>query len=130
MALPGTPPVAGPWTQPQGAILATERGLALGAPQALSVVPGLKLRGIVDPVRIDERVPTFAFALELGKRGITAWDGDYYAYELIRALGLGESGGMVRVGFVHYNESDEIERLAQALWEISESAAPQSPNPS
>jgi selenocysteine lyase/cysteine desulfurase len=66
----------------------------------------------------------------LGKRGIAAWDGDYYAYELIRALGLGESGGMVRVGFVHYNEPDEIERLAQALWEISESAAPQSPNPS
>ena len=122
------------------AIRATERDLALRALQALSSVPGLKLRGIVDPARIDERVPTFAFtlagstprqvALELGKRGIAAWDGDYYAYELIRALGLGESGGMVRVGFVHYNEPDEIERLAQALSEISESAAPQSPNPS
>jgi cysteine desulfurase family protein (TIGR01976 family) len=122
------------------AIGATERDLALRALRALSSVPGLNLRGIVDPARIDERVPTFAFtlagstprqvALELGKRGIAAWDGDYYAYELIRALGLGESGGMVRVGFVHYNEPDEIERLAQALWEISESAAPQSPNPS
>jgi cysteine desulfurase family protein (TIGR01976 family) len=121
-------------------IRTTERDLALRALQALSSVPRLKLRGIVDPVRIDERVPTFAFtlagstprqvALELGKRGIAAWDGDYYAYELIRALGLGESGGMVRVGFVHYNEPDEIERLAQALWDISESAAPQSPNPS
>ena len=122
------------------AIRATERGLAVGALRTLGTVPGLELRGIVDPVRIDERVPTFAFtvagstprqvALELGKRGIAAWDGDYYAYELIRTLGLGESGGMVRVGFVHYNEPDEIERLAQALWEISESAAPQSPNPS
>ena len=122
------------------AIRTTERDLALRALQALNSVPGLKLRGIVDPARIDERVPTFAFtlagstprqvALELGKRGIAAWDGDYYAYELIRALGLGESGGMVRVGFVHYNEPDEIERLVQALSEISESAAPQSPNPS
>jgi selenocysteine lyase/cysteine desulfurase len=128
------------------AIGATERELALRALQALSSVPGLKLRGIVDPARIDERVPTFAFtvagstprqvALELGKRGIAAWDGDYYAYELIRALGLGESGGMVRVGFVHYNEPDEIERLVQALSEMSETAAlrspqsPQSPNPS
>lgn len=121
-------------------IRATERDLALRALQALSSVPRLKLRGIVDPSRIDERVPTFAFtlagstprqvALELGKRGIAAWDGDYYAYELIRTLGLGESGGMVRVGFVHYNEPDEIERLAQALSEMSESAAPQSPNPS
>ena len=125
------------------AIGATERELALRALQALSSVPGLKLRGIVDPARIDERVPTFAFtvagstprqvALELGKRGIAAWDGDYYAYELIRALGLGESGGMVRVGFVHYNEPDEIERLVQALSEMSETAtlrSPQSPNPS
>jgi selenocysteine lyase/cysteine desulfurase len=117
MALPGTPPVARPWTQPQSAILATERDLALGALQALSTVSGLKLRGIVDPARIDERVPTFAFTLagstprqvapEWGKRGIAAWDGDYYAYELIRAMGLGESGGAVRVGFVHYNEPDE-----------------------
>ncbi|HEU6438795.1 MAG TPA: cysteine desulfurase-like protein [Terriglobales bacterium] len=121
------------------AIHVVERDLALRAQHALSSVPGLKLRGIVEPARIDERVPTFAFtlagstprqvALELGKRGIAAWDGDYYAYELIRALGLGKSGGMVRVGFVHYNEPDEIERLAQALWQISESAAPQSPYP-
>jgi selenocysteine lyase/cysteine desulfurase len=84
-------------------------------------------------VRVEERVPTFAFTLpgttprqvsaDLGKSGIATWDGDYYAYELIRALGLAESGGMVRVGFVHYNEPAEIERLAQALREIAESAA-------
>jgi selenocysteine lyase/cysteine desulfurase len=121
------------------AIRATERRLALAALQALGVVPGLELRGITDSARIDERVPTFAFtmagstprqvAMELGKRGIAAWDGDYYAYELIRALGLGESGGMVRVGFVHYNEPSEIERLAQALCEITESGAPKAPNP-
>jgi hypothetical protein len=55
----------------------------------------------------------------MGKRGIAVWDGDYYAYELIRALGLAESGGMVRVGFVHYNEPEEIERLAEALREIA-----------
>jgi cysteine desulfurase family protein (TIGR01976 family) len=122
------------------AIRATERELALHALRALSAVQGLRLRGIVDPARIGERVPTFAFtmtgltprrvAVELGKRGIAAWDGDYYAYELIRALGLGESGGMVRVGFVHYNERDEVERLARALSEISGSMAPLSPNPS
>jgi selenocysteine lyase/cysteine desulfurase len=95
------------------------------------------MRGIVDPARIDERVPTLAFTLrgiaprhvaaELGKRGIATWDGDYYAYELIRALGLAESGGLVRVGFVHYNEPGEIGRLAQALREITESAAAHPP---
>jgi selenocysteine lyase/cysteine desulfurase len=88
-------------------------------------VPGLRLRGIVDLSRIAERVPTFAFtmagwsprevAAELGRRGIAVWDGDYYAYELIRALGLAESGGMVRVGFVHYNQPAEIQRLVDAL---------------
>jgi cysteine desulfurase family protein (TIGR01976 family) len=111
----------------------TERELALQALTALGEVPGLTLRGIVDPTRIGERVPTFAFTLagrtprevatELGRRGIAVWDGDYYAYELIRTLGLAESGGMVRVGFVHYNEPAEIERLAQALREIARPAA-------
>lgn len=66
-------------------------------------------------------------AVQLGKRGIATWDGDYYAYELIRALGLAESGGMIRVGLVHYNEPAEIERLAQALREIAESAAANPP---
>jgi cysteine desulfurase family protein (TIGR01976 family) len=108
---------------------ATERGLARHALTALSSVPGLRLRGIVDPSRMSERVPTFAFTLDglsprevatkLGRRGIASWDGDYYAYELIRTLGLAESGGMVRVGFVHYNTAAEIDRLVEALGEIA-----------
>jgi cysteine desulfurase family protein (TIGR01976 family) len=111
------------------AIRVTERGLALRALTALQSVPGLTLRGIVDPARLDERVPTFAFTLAgrsprevaaaLGERGIATWDGDYYAYELIRALGLAESGGMVRVGFVHYNEPREIDRLVGALSDLA-----------
>jgi len=119
------------------AIRVTERGLALRALAALGGVPGLRLRGIVDPTRIDERVPTFAFTLagwkprdvagELGRRGIAVWDGDYYAFELIRALGLADSGGMVRVGFVHYNEPDEIERLAEELSEMASPTAAASP---
>jgi selenocysteine lyase/cysteine desulfurase len=120
------------------AIRATERGLAQQALTALTAIPGLRMRGIVDPDRIDDRVPTFAFTLEgasphhvaseLGKQGIATWDGDYYAYELIRALGLGETGGMVRVGFVHYNDPVEIERLALALREISGPTSAPKPN--
>jgi cysteine desulfurase family protein (TIGR01976 family) len=113
---------------------ATEQGLARHALTALSSVPGLRLRGIVDPSRMSERVPTFAFTLDglsprevatkLGRRGIASWDGDYYAHELIRALGLAESGGMVRVGFVHYNTAAEIDRLVEALSEIAGGAKP------
>ncbi len=122
------------------AICATDRGLAIRALAALHGVPGLTLRGIVDPARIDERVSTFAFtvagrspryvAAELGRRGIAVWDGDYYAYELIRALGLAESGGMVRVGLVHYNDPGEIDRLVEALSEIVASRSTHSPIPS
>ena len=120
-----------------GAIRATERELAVRALNALLSVPWLALRGIVDPARLDERVPTFAFTLAghspreiaatLGNRGIAVWDGDYYAYELMRALGLAESGGMVRVGFVHYNEPAEVDRLAEALREIAQPTAAGSP---
>jgi cysteine desulfurase family protein (TIGR01976 family) len=108
---------------------ATERVLARRALTELSAVPGLRLRGIVDPNRMAERVPTFAFTLnghspreiatELGRLGIAVWDGDYYAYELIRTLGLAESGGMVRVGLVHYNTAAEIDRLIEALDRIA-----------
>jgi selenocysteine lyase/cysteine desulfurase len=96
--------------------------------ERVSTIPGLRVRGITDPAQLAERCPTIAFTLEghhpravasfLGQRGIHVWDGDYYAWELIRALGLAEEGGMVRVGLVHYNEAGEVERLARALEEL------------
>jgi cysteine desulfurase family protein (TIGR01976 family) len=70
------------------------------------------------------RTPTFCFnlagqepravAARLGERGIYVWDGDYYAFEPIRALGLGEDGA-VRAGFLHYTTADEVDRLLEAL---------------
>jgi cysteine desulfurase family protein (TIGR01976 family) len=111
------------------AIRDSERRLAIALLHTLAAVPGLHLRGIVDPARFDERVPTFAFTLDghsprevaekLGAQGIAVWDGDYYAYELIRTLGLAESGGMIRVGLAHYNTAGEIERLGRALEHIA-----------
>jgi cysteine desulfurase family protein (TIGR01976 family) len=110
------------------AIRAYERGLTLHALEALSTVPGLRLRGIADPGRVDERVPTFAFTLDahhpraiaehLASRAINVWDGDFYAWELVRRLGLAHAGGLVRVGLVHYNTADEIDRLVAALHEL------------
>ena len=55
---------------------------------------------------------------ELARRGICAWDGDYYAYELMETLGVGELGGAVRVGLVHYNTGQEVDRLLDALAEL------------
>jgi cysteine desulfurase family protein (TIGR01976 family) len=73
---------------------------------------------------MDGRVPTFAFTIDglspravaerLGERGLAVWDGDYYAVEVMQRLGLGAEG-TVRVGFVHYNTFEEVERLLREL---------------
>ncbi|HYN41083.1 MAG TPA: aminotransferase class V-fold PLP-dependent enzyme, partial [Thermoanaerobaculia bacterium] len=90
---------------------------------------GLAVRGITDPLRFDERVPTFSFTLkghhpraiadELGRRGFRVWDGNYYAVGITERLGVEGTGGMVRVGAVHYNTAEEIRRLGEALREIA-----------
>lgn len=91
------------------------------------------LAGLPDKVMLygsptmDGRVPTFALNVEgrsptevaahLGERGIFVWDGDYYALEVMKALGLDE--GAVRVGIVHYNTADEIDRLLDELRKLA-----------
>lgn len=111
------------------AIRRYERGLIGPLIAGLQGVAGLRIRGITDPARLDERVPTVAFTMDglhprqiaehLASRAISAWDGDYYAWELIRALGLAETGGMLRVGLVHYNTAEEIGALTAALQELT-----------
>jgi cysteine desulfurase family protein (TIGR01976 family) len=72
---------------------------------------------------MDGRVATFAFnlpgrsprdvATRLGDARFAVWWGNYYALEVMRRLGLDE--GAVRVGIVHYNTADEVDRLLEAL---------------
>ena len=49
----------------------------------------------------------------LGERGFAVWHGNYYAVEVMKRLGLDE--GAVRVGIVHYNTEDEVDRLLDEL---------------
>ena len=65
-----------------------------------------------------DRAPR-AVAEALGRRELYVWDGDYYALEPIRALGLAERGGAVRAGFLHYTTEDEVDRLLGALGELA-----------
>lgn len=107
------------------AVRAAEAELTRALHAELSTVPGLHVRGVVDPAAFDRRVPTFAFTLEglaprqvcegLDREGITAWDGNYYALAAMERLGLEGKGGMVRVGAVHLNTLAEIGRLGDAL---------------
>jgi selenocysteine lyase/cysteine desulfurase len=47
--------------------------------------------------------------------GAYVWDGNYYALEVTTRLGQVGSGGMVRVGPVHYNTVEEIKRCGEVL---------------
>ena len=102
------------------AIQAQER--ALGERFLAGLPESYTLHGLPS---MDGRVATFAFthdartprevATGLGDRGIAVWHGDYYAVELMRALGLAGDGGAVRAGIVHYNTEAEVDRLLEAL---------------
>jgi cysteine desulfurase family protein (TIGR01976 family) len=76
--------------------------------------------------RMEGRVPTFAFNVDgvapesaaghLGERGFAVWHGNYYAQEIMERLGLPD--GAVRVGIVHYNTEDEVDRLLDVLRDL------------
>ena len=105
-----------------------ERTLSLGTLERLAAVPGLRVWGITDPASVDARVPTFSITVagrdpaslagHLARRAINVWHGDFYAWELVRALGLADSGGLLRIGLVHYNTLEEIDRVVDALAEL------------
>ena len=59
-----------------------------------------------------------AVAVRLAERGINVWNGDNYAYELCKVLGL-QPGGAVRAGLVHYNDASEVDRLLAAVAELA-----------
>ena len=98
----------------------------------LSQIPGLKIYGITDPARFEDRCPTFAvrmvdltegntplaLATKLGDRGLFTWDGNYYALNLTECLDVEKTGGFLRIGLVHYNTVEEVDRLLGALREI------------
>lgn len=94
----------------------------------LTRIEGIRLWGIADPARLSERTPTAAITLAgcspraaaeaLGRQGITAWDGNFYALALIERLGLVETGGVLRIGLTHYNTNAEVDRLLDAVERI------------
>jgi len=98
----------------------------------LEAIPGLRLYGITERDRFEERTPTAALTLDgiapravaeaLGDEGIAVWDGDFYATGLIERLGLADRGGVVRIGLTHYNTAAEVDRLVEALGRIAAGA--------
>ena len=114
--------------QGMAAIRSYEFELSRALLDILAETPGMTVYGITDTRWLEERVPTCAFTLkgksprqvaeELDEANIFVWDGNYYALEVTRRLGVEESGGMVRVGPVHYNMLEEIKRFGEVLGRI------------
>jgi cysteine desulfurase family protein (TIGR01976 family) len=110
-----------------------ESALLDRAMTGLRQIPGLKIYGITDPERFDERCSTLAIRIEghtpaelatkLSERGFFTWDGNYYAIDLTEHLGVEKSGGFLRIGLIHYNTAEEVDRLIAALREIIGSRA-------
>ena len=111
------------------AIAAYERGLVTRFIDGLDAIPGLTVHGITDRARFGARVPTVAVSIAgvhpraaaeaLGRRGIFAWDGDFYATGLIERLGKAETGGVLRLGLVHYNTAAEVDRTVEAITRLA-----------
>lgn len=110
---------------------AYERGLATKLIAGLLEIPGLTFYGIRDPKRFHERCSTVSVRLAkgtpldaakfLGERGIFTWDGNFYALNLTERLGVQEKGGVLRIGLVHYNTAEEVDRLLTVLREFASS---------
>ena len=108
-----------------------ERTLLTKLLDGLKAIPGVKVYGVTDPKRFAERCATISLRMGehhptqiakfLGDRGIFAWDGNFYAMNLSERLGVEQKGGVLRIGLVHYNTMEEVNRLLKAL---SEFAAP------
>jgi cysteine desulfurase family protein (TIGR01976 family) len=90
------------------------------------------LAGLPDELRLygletmEGRAPTFALtvpgmtpeqaAVRLAERDLAVWWGDYYAVEVMRRLGLRD--GALRLGIIHYNTAEEVDRLLAALHDL------------
>lgn len=76
--------------------------------------------------RMDEnRIATFAIGVggrhpdevsgRMAAAGVYVWAGHYYAVNVMDRLGVLDDGGLVRIGFVHYNTADEVDRALDVL---------------
>jgi len=111
------------------ATLAHETTLAARFLTALPRIPKIRLFGPGDPARIAGRVPTFSLLIGrhaparvadvFARRNIFVWNGSFYAYEVAGALGVRDSGGVVRIGFAHYNTVAEVDMIVSVMDELA-----------
>jgi cysteine desulfurase family protein (TIGR01976 family) len=92
--------------------------------KGLSALPRVRLVG--SPAR---RTATVYFTVadhtpekvaeHLARARINVWNGHCYAWEVTEALGIRDSGSAVRAGLVHYNDRSDVDRLLNAVEDLS-----------
>jgi selenocysteine lyase/cysteine desulfurase len=80
---------------------------------------------LIGRTRAAERAPTVSFTVPgrrsadigaaLARENIGVGVGNFYAYRVLRALGVDTDDGAVRLSFVHYTSKDEVDRLIGEL---------------
>ena len=103
-----------------------ERALSERFLEGVGSILGIRVYGV--PTADQRRVATFAIGVEghgseavaahLARAGLYVWSGHYYAVNAMDRLGVLDEGGLVRIGFVHYNTTAEVDRALEALASI------------
>lgn len=101
-----------------------EQSLSAEFIAGLTSIPGIRIHGICENSRVQQRVPTFSWtfpelhprraAERLAEQGLFVWNGNAYALPFTEAASL-EPAGVIRAGALHYNTTEEIQRLIHAL---------------
>ena len=51
----------------------------------------------------------------LGERGVYTWNGNFYAQGVMEHLGVDPEAGILRIGVVHYNTEEDVDRALLEL---------------
>jgi len=105
------------------ALTAREDVLVQDTISALIAIPGVRMVGA--PSR---RTGTIAFTVDslapgevaarLGEQDVAVWSGHAYAWELARALGIRDTGGVIRVSLAPYTADSDLDRLVNVMTSI------------
>jgi cysteine desulfurase family protein (TIGR01976 family) len=104
-----------------------ESGLSERFLAGIEALPQVTLHGTQD---VDRRVCTFGLSIDgvdpaaaarwLNDRSIFSWNGNFYAQGVMEHLQLPMEEGILRIGFVHYATTEEVDRVLDAIAELGE----------
>lgn len=91
----------------------------------LEAIQGVRIYGLTEREAMSSRVATVSIRKEgttpeqlataLAAENIFTWNGNFYALSISERLGVESSGGLLRIGLVHYNTMDEVEKCLRVL---------------